>query len=103
MSFICLIAVRLFNLHCQFPAIAQPIEKEDSSGTVLVNVGAISSTISAVVTQAIKTACSPENLASLIDAGNQQEAPGLVDQTVGDEVIAILTINQELMKVHLLI
>ena len=33
--------------------IAEP-PKEDSSGTVLVNVGAISSTISAVVTQAIK-------------------------------------------------
>ena len=70
--------------------IAEP-PKEDSSSTVLVNVGAIPSTISAVVTQAIKTAFSPENLASLIGAGNQQEAPRLVDQTVGDEVIAIST------------
>ena len=55
-------------------AITEP-PKEDSSGTVSVDVGAISSTISAVLNQAIKTAILPENLASFIGAGNQQNQP----------------------------
>ena len=74
--------------------------KDNTSGTVSVDVGAISSTISAVLSQAIKTAFSTANLASLIGAGNQEnqpaptpDAPTLVDQTVEDEVIAITTTN----------
>ena len=74
--------------------------KDNSSGTVSVAVGAISSTISAVLSQAIKTAFSPANLASLIGAGNQEnqpaptpDAPTLVDQKVEDEVLAITTTN----------
>ena len=79
-------------------------EKEDSrpvQGTVSVDVGAISSTLSAVLSQAIKSAFAPENLASIIGGNAQNQQPvtedprGLVDQVVQDDVIAITRNNAQ--------
>ena len=60
------------------------------------DVGAITSTISPVLSQAIKSAFAPENLASIIGGNAQQkqqdvtqDASGLVDQAVDDDVTAI--------------
>ena len=52
-----------------------------------VDVGAITATILSVLSQAIKSAFAPENLASIIRA--TQDASGVVDQAVDDDVIAI--------------
>ena len=60
------------------------------------DVGAITSTISSVLSQAIKSAFAPENLASIISGHAQQkqqvvsqDASGVVDQAVDDDVMAI--------------
>ena len=73
-----------------------PRQASEAQGTVSVDVGAITSTISAVLSQAIKSAFAPENLASIIGGNAQQkqqdvtqDASGLVDQAVDDDVIAI--------------
>ena len=57
-------------------------------------VEAIRSTISAVITQAVKTAFSPENLASLLDNNSPtpvvtHDPTGLVEKAVDDDVNAI--------------
>ena len=80
----------------------EPEKAEDHSqgpealGTVSVDVGAITATISSVLSQAIKTAFASENLASILNGHDQrkqqvvtQDASGLVDQAVDDDVIAI--------------
>ena len=78
-----------------------PIAAEElpAQGSVSVDVGVITSTISAVISQAIRTAFSPENLASIIGTNAQpqqpavaQPAPRLVDRAVEDDVSA-LTMN----------
>ena len=65
-----------------------------SPGTVSVDVDAITATISAVITQAVKTAFSPEKLASLLDNNSPtpvvtQAPTGLVEQAVDDDVHVI--------------
>ena len=65
-----------------------------SPGTVSVDVDAITATISAVITQAVKTAFSPEKLASLLDNNTPtpvvtQALTGLVEQAVDDDVNVI--------------
>ena len=65
-----------------------------SPGTVSVDVNAITATISAVITQAVKTAFSPEKLASLLDNNSPtpvvtQDPTGLVEQAVDDAVNVI--------------
>ena len=65
-----------------------------SPGTVSVDVDAITATISAVITQAVKTAFSPEKLASLLDNNSPtpvvtQAPTGLVEQAVDDDVNVI--------------
>ena len=82
------------------PAI-EPVSEDhrqapEALGTVSVDVGAITSTISSVLSQAIKSAFAPENLASIISGQPQQkqqvvtqDASGVVDQAVDDDVIAI--------------
>ena len=65
-----------------------------SPGTVSVDVDAITATVSAVITQAVKTAFSPEKLASLL--GNNSPTPvvtqaptGLFEQAVDEDVNVI--------------
>ena len=60
------------------------------------DVGAISSNTSAVLSQAIKSAFAPENLASIIGGNAQQkqqdvtqDTSGLVDKSAEDDVISI--------------
>ena len=65
-----------------------------SPGTVSVDVDAITATISAVITQAVKTAFSPAKLASLLDNNSPtpvvtQDPTGLVEQAVDDAVNVI--------------
>ena len=65
-----------------------------SPGTVSVDVDAITATISAVITQAVKTAFSPEKLASLLDNNSPtpvvtQAPTGLVEQAVDDDIHVI--------------
>ena len=65
-----------------------------SQGTVSVDVEAISSTISAIITPALKTAFSPQNLASLLDNNSPtrvvtQDPTGPVEQAVDDDVNVI--------------
>ena len=65
-----------------------------SPGTVSVDVDAITATISAVITQAVTTAFSPEKLASLLDNNSPtpvvtQAPTGLVEQAVADDVSLI--------------
>ena len=71
-------------------------QASEAQGTVSVDFGAITSTISAILSQAMKSAFAPENLASIIGGNAQQkqqdvtqDASGLVDQAVDDDVIAI--------------
>ena len=68
----------------------------EALGTVSVDVGAITSTISSVLSQAINSAFAPENLASIISGHAQQkqqvvsqDVSGVVDQAVEDDVLAI--------------
>ena len=65
-----------------------------SPGTVSVDVDAITATISAVITQAVKTAFSPEKLASLLDNNSPtpvvtQAPTGLFEQAVDEDVNVI--------------
>ena len=65
-----------------------------SPGTVSVNAEAITVTICAVITEAVKTAFSAEKLASLLDNNSPtpvvtQDPTGLVEQAVDDDVNVI--------------
>ena len=65
-----------------------------SQGTVSVDVEAITSTISAITTPALKTAFLPQNLASLLDNNSptpvvMQDPTGPVEQAVDDDVNVI--------------
>ena len=82
-----------------------PVPVDDTSstrGTVSLDVSAISSTKSAVVSQAIKTAFSTENLAVLLESGRPPQAvlpvspqgsSGALDDAVSAEVIDIIQDN----------
>lgn len=66
-----------------------------SPSLAVADVEAITPTISIVVTQAIETAVSPEQLASLLDNSPtvvMQQPTRLVEQAVGDDVNAIITV-----------
>ena len=69
-----------------------PRQASEAQGTVSVDIGAITSTISVVLSQAILSAFAPEYLASIIGGNAQhkqqdvmQDASGLVDQAVDDD------------------
>ena len=78
------------------PKSADSRQAPEALGTESVDVGAITATISSVLSQAIKWAFAPEKLASILSAPAQQkqqlvtqDAFGVVDQAVDDDVIAI--------------
>ena len=77
-------------------------ETSSTRGTVSLDVSAISATVSAVVSQAIKTAFSPENIAVLLESSralqpilpvSSQDSSGAIDDAVSAEVVDIIQDN----------
>lgn len=79
-----------------------------SPSVAVADVEAITSTISIVITRAIETAFSPEQLASLLDNSPtvvMQHPTRLIEQAVGDDVNAITVplVSQVLDLLNLLL
>ena len=77
-------------------------ETSSTRGTVSLDVSATSATVSAVVSQAIKTAFSPENIAVLLESSrapqpilpvSSQDSSGAIDDAVSAEVVDIIQDN----------
>ena len=78
------------------PEMKDPRKAPEHQATVSVDVGAITSTISAVLNHVIKSAFAPENLASIIGGNAQKkeqdvtlDPSGLVDKAVDHDVITV--------------